>query len=74
MLKKLQALNRKLHHPVKGKLLGMTLSKRKKVDVNFPEVFKQLFVTPKLNRRKDYPIIDTYWQLLILILIESDIK
>ena len=60
MLKKLQAPNRKLYHPVKGKFLGMTLSKRKKVDVNFPVVLKQLFVTPKLNRREDYPIIDTY--------------
>ena len=42
----------------------MTVKAAKKIDVNFSEVFKQLFVTNDLNGSEDYLVSDKLFDLI----------
>ena len=45
-------------------MINMTVKAAKKIDVNFSEVFKQLFVTNNLDGSEDYLVSDKLFDLI----------
>ena len=50
--------------PARKEMTNMTVKAAKKIDVNFAEVFKQLFVTNKLDGSEDYLVSDKLFDLI----------
>ena len=63
MLEKLQVERNKVPTPTREEMVNMTVKAAKKIDVNFSEVFKQLFVTNDLNGSEDYLVSDKLFDL-----------
>ena len=64
MLEKLQVERNKVPRPTREEMVNMTVKAAKKIDVNFSEVFKQLFVTNDLNGSEDYLVSDKLFDLI----------
>ena len=65
MLEKLQVERNKVPTPTREEMVNMTVkAAKKKIDVNFSEVFKQLFVTNDLNGSEDYLVSDKLFDLI----------
>ena len=64
MLEKLQVERNKVPTPTREEMVNMTVKTAKKIDVNFSEVFKQLFVTNDLNGSEDYLVSDKLFDLI----------
>ena len=64
MLEKLQVERNKVPTPTREEMVNMTVKAAKKIDLNFSEVFKQLFVTNDLNGSEDYLVSDKLFDLI----------
>ena len=64
MLEKLQVERNKVPTPTREEMVNMTVKAAKKIDVNFNDVFKQLFVTNDLNGSEDYLVSDKLFDLI----------
>ena len=64
MLEKLQVERNKVPTPTPEEMVNMTMKAAKKINVNFSEVFKQLFVTNDLNGTEDYLVSDKLFDLI----------
>ena len=64
MLEKLQVERNKVPTPTREEMVKMTVKAAKKIDGNFSEVFKQLFVTNDLNGSEDYLVSDKLFNLI----------
>ena len=64
MMETLRADKKKVPTPTREEMINMTVTPAKKIDLNFAEVFKQLFVTNKLDGSEDYLVSDKLFDLI----------
>ena len=64
MMEKLQADQKKVPSPAREEMINMAVKASRKVDVSFTEVFKELFVTNKLDDSEDYLVSDKLFALI----------
>ena len=64
MMEKLQADKKKVPSPIREEMINMAVKTSRKVDVSFIEVFKELFVTNKLDGSEDYLVSDKLFALI----------
>ena len=69
MMKKLQPDKKKVPSPTREEIINMAVKDSRKVDISFTEVFKELFVTNKLDGSEDYLVSDK-----LLALIGNEMK
>ena len=58
IMEKLQEDKKKVSSPTREEMINMAVKTSRKVDVSFIEVFKELFVTSKLDGSEDYLVSD----------------
>ena len=61
-MEKLRA-DKKVPTPTREEMINMTVKAAKKIDVNFAEVFIQLYVTNKLDGSEDYLVSNKLFDL-----------
>ena len=64
MMEKLQADKKKVPSPTREEMINMAVKASRKVDESFTEVFKELFVTNKLDGSEDYLLSDKLFALI----------
>ena len=64
MMEKLQADKKKVPSPTREEMINMTVKASRKADISFTEVFKELFVTNKLDGSEDYLVSDKQFALI----------
>ena len=64
LMEKLQADKKKVPSPTREEMINMAVKASRNADVNFTEVFKELFVTNKLYGSEDYLVSDTLFALI----------
>ena len=64
MMEKLRADKKKVPTPTREEMINMTVKAAKKINVNFAEVFKQLFVTNKLQGLEHYLVSSKLFDLI----------
>ena len=64
MMKKLQPDKKKVPSPTREEIINMAVKDSRKVDISFTEVFKELFVTNKLDGSEDYLVSDKLFALI----------
>ena len=64
MMEKLPANKRKVPTPKREDMINMAVKASRKVGVSFAEVFKELFVTNKLDGSEDYLVSDKLFALI----------
>ena len=64
LMEKLQADKKKVPSPTREEMINMAVKASRKVDVSFIEVFKELFVTNKLDGSEDYLVSDKLFALI----------
>ena len=71
IMEKLRADKKKVPTPTREEMINMTVTPAKKIDLNFAEVFKQLFVTNKLDGSEDCLVSDKLFDLIGSEMVES---
>ena len=64
MMEKLQADEKNVPSPTREEMINMAVKASRKVDVSFTQVFKELFVTNKLDGPEDYLVSDKLFALI----------
>ena len=64
MLKKLENDKSKIPSPSREQMIGMLLTAWKEIDVDYPAVFKKLFVTSKFDGSEDFLVSDKLFSLI----------